>query len=46
VQAWLAELAQLGVAPPELVVLSKEKGSGKPSSVVNLTGEEPVWIRK
>ena len=45
VLAWVEELRQHGIDPPELVVLSRTPGSGKPSRVVDLTSEEPKWIR-
>jgi L-threonylcarbamoyladenylate synthase len=45
VLSWLDELKAAGIDPPELVVLSRTPGSGKPSRVVDLTGDEPQWIR-
>jgi L-threonylcarbamoyladenylate synthase len=45
VLAWLDELKAAGIDPPELVVLSRTPGSGRPSRVVDLTGDEPKWIR-
>ncbi|MDQ3023144.1 MAG: Sua5/YciO/YrdC/YwlC family protein, partial [bacterium] len=45
VLAWLDELRASGIDPPELVVLSRTPGSGKPSSVIDLTGDEPKRIR-
>jgi L-threonylcarbamoyladenylate synthase len=45
VLAWLDELEELEVAPPELVVLSDTPGSGTPSGVLDLTGPEPRRLR-
>lgn len=45
VLAWLDELRQRGIDPPELVVLSRTPGSSKPSSVIDLTGDEPKRLR-
>jgi L-threonylcarbamoyladenylate synthase len=45
VLAWLDELKEQGIDPPELVVLSRTPTSGTPSRVVDLTGDEPKWIR-
>jgi len=45
VEAWWEDLQQQGIDPPEIVVLSRTPGSGTPSRVVDLTGDEPKWIR-
>ena len=45
VLAWLDELRERGIDSPELVVLSRTPGSGKPSNVIDLTGDAPKRLR-
>jgi tRNA A37 threonylcarbamoyladenosine synthetase subunit TsaC/SUA5/YrdC len=42
---WIDSLEELSIDPPSFVFLSRQPCTGKPSSVIDLTGDEPVRLR-